>query len=37
MSEVKPNRLMDRRDEIVLGLYAFFIPAIALATMLHAG
>ena len=33
MKSVKLKSLMDRRDEIVLGLYAFFIPAVSLATI----
>jgi len=33
MKSLNPKSLMDRRDEIVLGLYAFFIPAVSLATV----
>lgn len=36
MKAVKQSRLTDRRDEIVLTLYAFFIPAVSLATVVFA-
>lgn len=37
MQTITPKTLMDRRDEIVLGIYALFVPMVSLATMLHAG
>mgnify|MGYP001825583795 CR=1 FL=1 len=37
MKSMTPKSLMDRRDEIVLGIYALFVPMVSLATMLHAG
>lgn len=36
MKAVKSTRLTDRRDEIVMVAYAFFVPAVSLATMLFA-
>ena len=37
MKSFEPKSLMDRRDELVLGIFALFVPMVSLATMMYAG